>query len=45
MSKLIATFYGLVSYILFMFVFLYTEGFLLEIVVPKTIIGNYVYKG
>lgn len=37
MSKLLITFYGLISYSLFILVFIYIDGFLVEIIVPKSI--------
>lgn len=37
MSKLIITLYGIVCYCLFVLVFIYIDGFLLEIIVPKSI--------
>ena len=37
MSKLAITLYGIICYCLFILVFLYIDGFLLEIIVPKSI--------
>jgi len=37
MTRLFITLYGIICYCLFIFVFIYIEGFLLEIVVPKSI--------
>lgn len=37
MSRLLITLYGILCYCLFMLVFVYIEGFLLEVIVPKSI--------